>query len=278
MLRSYFFIPANNQKFLKKSEELPSNYIVFDLEDAVLGNELDVCLNNLKLIKPEQNHFVRFRFFENGIILNENEFGILLNLGFRNFVIPKFSGVEQAKAINAFLRNRQFNIEVSFILLLEHPHALLSLLESLKSSLIKIVALGLGSHDYCNVMEMKHNSHNLYFARQLVLNYAKAFNLDAIDTVSVNIEDDVEFHDESLEAFNMGFSGKFLIHPRQLKVLNEIIYYSNAEVEEAENVYDKIMSIKHQKTAIVRIDGKVYEKPHINRIINIINWRNNYGR
>jgi citrate lyase beta subunit len=155
--------------------------------------------------------------------------------------------------------------------------SLLNLFESLNNNLINVTAIGLCTHDYCNAMGMKHTTNNLYFARQTVLNHAKAFHIDAIDTVSVNIEADEEFYEESLYSFNMGFTGKFLIHPRQLKIVNEIEYYSKAEVEEAEKVYDKIMEIKDNKTAVVRIDGKVFEKPHINRIVNIINWKKYHG-
>jgi citrate lyase beta subunit len=277
MLKSYFFIPANNLKFLKKIKELPANYIVFDLEDAVLGKELNECFSNLSSIKIEPNYFVRLQFFDNETLLNEIEFNFLLNLGFKNFIIPKYSGVEQARVIGTFLQKYKCGQGISFVLLVEDPLSLLLLLESLKCKPINITGLGLGSHDYCNSMGMKHSSHNLYFARQLILNYAKAFDLDAIDTVSVDIEADLEFCNESLDAFNMGFTSKFLIHPRQLKNMNEIKYYTNEEVEEAEKVYDKIIAIKTQKKAIVRIDGKVYEKPHVNRIINIIKWKNTYG-
>ena len=277
MLKSFFFVPTNNLKFINKSKGLLADYIIYDIEDAVLEDELVVCFQNLLSVKLERNQFVRFRFFDENTSLNENEFEKLLKIGFRKFIIPKFIGLTQAEAIKVFLKKHELYQDVSFILLLENPLGLLSLYETLKNNLITVTALGLGSHDYCNVMGMKHTNSNLYYARQFVLNHAKAFDLDAIDSVSLNIEADVEFYDESLDAFQMGFDGKFLIHPRQLKLLPEIKYYTEAEVEEAEKVYDRIMEIKNQRTAIVRIDGKIYEKPHINRIININNWRKNYG-
>jgi citrate lyase beta subunit len=277
MLKSFFFVPANSLKFIEKSKDLLANYIVFDLEDAVLSNELDICYKNLALFKPQTNHFVRFRFFENNTLLNEKDFKSFLEIGFKHFIIPKFEGIGQAKSIRAFLQRQKISQDVFFILLLENPLGLLSLFQTLTNNIIKVTGIGLGSHDYCNAMGMKHTSSNLYFARQMVLNHAKAFNMDAIDTVSVNIEADVEFQNESIDAFNMGFNGKFLIHPRQLKLLNEVKYYSNTEIEEAEKVFEKIKEIKDQKTAVVSFNGKVFEKPHIDRIINIINWKNSYG-
>lgn len=277
MLKSFFFVPANKLRFLEKSKDLPARFIVFDLEDAVLRNEIDSCIQNLSQIELQQNHLVRFRFFDDSLTLDECQFEALLNLGFRHFVIPKFGGIEQAKYVKSFLVRMKLEQDVSFVLLIEHPSAVLTLHQSLLANLVRVTGIGLGSHDYCNAMSMKHTTDNLNFVRQMILNNAKAFELDAIDTVSVNIENDLEFRDESLNAFHMGFEGKFLIHPRQLQILNELKYYSNEDVDEAVKVYDKVKEIQEHKTSIVRIDGKIYEKPHIDRIINIIKWNRDYG-
>lgn len=277
MLKSFLFVPSNNLKFIEKSNVLSSDYIIYDLEDAVLSDELDVCFQNISSVQININQLVRFCFFDENSILNEHDFKKLLNIGFRSFVIPKFSGIFQAVAIKTFLESCELYNEVSFVLLLEDPASLLSISEVLNRNLIEVTALGFGSHDYCNAMGMKHTNSNLYFAKQMILNHAKAFGIEAIDTASVNIEDDIEFENESLDAFNMGFDGKFVLHPRQLSILKELPYYTTDEVLEAELVYNSINDILDKKNAVVRINGKVFEKPHIKRILNIINWKKKYG-
>lgn len=277
MLKSFFFVPANNAKFIAKSKGINADYIVFDIEDAVLGQEIELCFSNLSLLEIADNHFVRFRFFDAKNNLNDNDFNRLLGMGFHKFIIPKFSGLCQAEIIRDFIEKTGYSNNLTFCLLLEDPFGLLSVYETLQKNIIPVFAIGLGSHDYCNSIGMKHTQANLYFAKQMILNHAKAFNALALDTVSVNIGDDQEFIDESLTGFNMGFDGKFVIHPQQVRLLKEIRYYSEDEVAEAERVYDKVMEIKDQKAAVVKIGDKVFEKPHINRIINIINWEKNYG-
>ncbi len=276
MLKTYFFIPANNPRFLAKSQNISADYLIFDLEDSVLPEEFGSCLQNLSNNPILPNYYVRFRFFDEENQLREKEFTEILNVGFKHFIIPKFKDIKDADAIHLFLEKRNI-CDVDFIILIEDPYGLLSLFETLKNSSIKITGLGLGSHDYSNSMGMLHTNENLYFAKQMILNHGKAFHLDVIDTVSVNIENDIEFKEDSIHGFRMGFNGKFLIHPRQLKIVQEIIYYSDEEVEEAIKVYPKIMQIKDRKAAIFNIDGKVYEKPHIDRIIKIINWKDKYG-
>ncbi len=273
MLKSFMFVPANNLRFITKSNELLADYIVYDLEDAVLSDELDMCFNNLLSVQLESNQLVRFSVFDENSNLNERDFEQLLKLGFRKFVVPKFSGVYQAEALKGFLEKYNSYENVSFVLLIEGPGSLLSIYDVLSRNLINVNAIALGSHDYCNAMGMKHTDSNLYFAKQMILNHAKAFGIEAIDTVSVNIEDDVEFKSESLDGFNMGFDGKFVIHPRQVSLLKGVVYYTPEEVLEAELVYDKVTDIVDKKTAVVRINGKVFEKPHVKRIINIMNWK-----
>lgn len=275
MLKSFFFIPANNLKFIDKSKDILANYIIFDLEDSILDQDINNCIANLSSVKIKPNHLVRFCFFDDFNFLRDKEFQTLLKLGFSHFIVPKFAGITQIKLIQRYLQNQKLKKAVDFILLVEQPKGLFELYQTLKSNLITINAIGFGSHDYCNAIGMQHTEQNLYFARQMVLNHARAFNINAIDTVTVNLEKEKEFIEESLCAFRMGFDGKFLIHPQQLKLLNGLKYYTDEEVEEAENVYDRILDILDQKVAIVRIDGKIYEKPHISRIVNIINWKKN---
>jgi citrate lyase beta subunit len=279
MLKSYFFIPANNPKFIEKRDSLACNNIVFDLEDAVLDGEYASCLANLSQIAIKPTYFVRFSFFkQNTAELNTQKFAELLNIGFENFLIPKFSDITQVQAISKFLQSKgKNNISLRFVIIVEHPKGLFNLVDTLQQGLINVTGVGLGSHDFCNTMGMKHTLENLSFARQYVLTAAKAFGIEGIDIVSTNLADNNMFRNECLNGFNLGYDAKFLIHPRQLEILNSIEYYSADEIAEAELVYNQIKRIESKEISVVEINGKVYEKPHIQRIINIVNWRNSHG-
>jgi citrate lyase beta subunit len=274
MLKSFFFIPANKSKFISKVDELNSSFFVFDLEDAILNTEIESSLDNLSKVIIKDNYFVRFGFFNELLELNKALFSQLLSLGFIRFVIPKFYKKDQLVSIRNFLLEEKMELnEFEFILLIESPLGLLNIAESLQCKNLRISGIGLGSHDYASEMRMKHTDYNLYYARQIILNTAKAYKIDALDTVCVNINNDSEFIHETKQSFDMGFDGKFLIHPKQIELLDEIEFYSLEEIHEAEKVYNKILEIKNRKKSILEIDGKIYEKPHINRIVSIIYWK-----
>ena len=280
MIKSFFFVPGNNQKFINKVSNLKSDYFIFDLEDSVTPKELEQSIMNLIKIELKDNYYVRFSFFnQENNQLNEKLITKLISIGFKNFVIPKFSGINQVIQIRSYFDKRKYNIKdlFKFVLVVEHPSGLLNLNETISKKLINIISIGLGNYDYCSVMGMKHTLDNLYYARQVIVNTAKAYGLEAIDIVNIEFNNKKLFCEEVLNGFSMGFDGKFLIHPSQLDLLKSIKYYSAEEVAEAKILYPQIKKIMNDELSIVKHKGKIFEKPHINRILNIINWNTKYG-
>lgn len=272
MLNKYFFIPANNEKFLAGINKIKADYIVFDLEDSILMSEYDLSIRNLLTIKIKDNYFVRLKFFnEIDNSIEEKKINQLIQLGFKNFVIPKFSKAIEVKRIEEYF-SKSNKLDLKFILLVEGPSGLFELNKAMSMDVINIVGVGFGSHDYCNTMKIRHHKENFSFARQYVLNIAKAFNVEAIDIACLNLEDVDAFKQECIDGFNLGFDGKFLIHPNQLDEISNIKYFSKEDVDDAIQLYRKIQLLEVGKKSVLRIDGKVYEKPHIDRIKNIVEW------
>ena len=277
MLKTFFFIPTNNQKFIKKVQDIDADYFVFDLEDSISVSEIDEAINNLRKLPIKDNYYVRPHIFD----VKENHINLdclkeLINIGFENFVIPKISTVKELNNIKYLFESQNcynFN-KFKFILLVENPRCLMNLNEIVNSKILNITALTLGSHDYCNTMCMEHKMENLYFARHYVLNIAKAHDLFAIDIASMNIKDKEEFSNECFNAFSMGYDAKFILHPFQLKILKSINYYSKDEIEEALKVYQKTKLLHLEEFSAIKINGKIFEKSHLKRIEKIVEWNN----
>jgi len=217
MLKTYLFVPANNQRFIRKIPLIPADYIIFDLEDSVIKDEVASSFQNLKTIVPESNHYIRLNIFpeETGYVdlalISES-----IGIGFRNFIIPKYRCIAQIEALQSILiKHKHYTFDsFRFILLIEHPLGLYNLHETIQRKILNIEAIGFGSHDYCNVTGMKHILNNLAYVRQLIVNSAKAFGLSAIDFVSLHLDNDQIFCEEAYDGFSLGFTGKFIIHPK----------------------------------------------------------------
>lgn len=276
MLKTYFYIPANNEKFVKNAVNITADEIIFDFEDSINENDFEkslkiVCQNNSNI-----NCFVRPRLFDLKGNLWLAEFSLFIEKGFTKFVLPKLSKSKHLKEIRKVLEIFACNKEkISFILLIENATCLLKLRKFLHKRYLNIVSIGLGSHDYASFIGMEHNPENLYYARFYVLNCAKAFGIEAIDITSMSLSNQDEYNSEIKYAFKLGYDAKFVIHPFQLRSIRVYTYFTSAEIENARKILTRINASDENK-ALFNIDGVVYERMHIDKLKRILNWSNTY--
>lgn len=260
MLDSYFFIPGDKPKYLSKLDIINADYVVIDLEDAVSLQSKNKAFNLVMTITPKKNHYIRIPFFE--YIYSSNQIRQVIRHFEGRVVVPKLEDETQINNLIGYLPE----IDLTMIILVENPLCLINLSDILLKHSSKIHAIGFGSHDFCSITGIKHKSEHLVsYVRQIVL-YAKAYKLNYIDGVNLNLTDFREFRSECVFAFEMGASGKFLIHPAQIPQLKDAQYMTNEELEEVKNVYDKIKDIPEDSIEVYTINGKIYERPHIKRI------------
>jgi citrate lyase beta subunit len=243
--------------------------LVFDFEDSISENQTDLGIENLSSIEIKENHYARLRFFyENGKI-NKDVIDKLIKLGFQNFVIPKFTDSSQIEEIVAvFEHNTKYSyVNFKFILIVEHPLGLINLHSTLLVRKLNYVAVGFGSHDYCNYTGMKHDLGLLSIPRFNVMNIAKAHNIIAIDIACMEISSNNQLEEEINQAILIGYDAKFLIHPNQLEyLLNEYFDKEQIIAKEIIEFYNN-----HGKPLIFKYKGKVIEKPHIEHYIKLLN-------
>jgi citrate lyase beta subunit len=276
MFESHFFIPADKPKFIDKLSTLKCHYVIFDMEDSVHFNKLDICVDNLSIVNVKENFSVRFPFDFENINSCEQPISRLYNLGFRNFTIPKIETIVQFKNLLSFFEERSFD-DVKFNIYIETPLALINLraiIESFKDNIENIL---LGSHDFCNAMGSKHVNENLLYLRQRILTLGKAFGIKVVDIVNPEIYDSEYLKNQCIVSFNMGFDGKALIHPTQLEAFNTALYFTEEEYKNALEVEKELSKLGPDKFSIIKINGKIYEKPHIKRIFDILNWNKKGG-
>jgi len=254
-------VPGDNPRFLGKIEELNADYFVIDLEESVADNNKFIALENLRELEINQNTFVRIPFQEKAYTKEQ-----------LNWVISKFGGrivipkLKSADDINSILSAYALPSPMQLILLVENPQCFLNLQDIIKDHVKHIKAIGFGSHDFSSAMGLKHNLDYLSFYRNQLILVAKAFGIEYIDGVDMNIRDLSHFEEECMYAFHVGADGKFLIHPGQLESMYEIEYLSEKEIDEMSQVHNKVSSINARDIDGLEFNGKVYEKPHLVRI------------
>ncbi len=274
MLKTYFFIPANRHDFIANIDSIDADFFILDFEESVAIANKQESIDAFPPIVIKQNYYAR-PYFGNTNTIQTHFFEELIARGFRKFVLPKIDSILQLQIIADACG---FNLEeISCILLVESPKCLLNLQQIIENSPLTIEGVALGSHDFAMAMHMEHTLPNLQFARQQVLCIARAYSIECIDIASMDIQASNIFIDECSQSVSLGFESKFTIHPKQLDAIKKIQWYTNEQVSEAYSIYSHIEKLDYNTFSVVSANGKLYEKPHIERFKKIIDWSRKYG-
>lgn len=262
MLESYFFIPASREDFLKKIPSIKADHLVIDFEDSVALSEWDKCVSNLKEYVDLSSHYVRPNLWNSGSFTT-NTLQKLVEVGVKNVLLPKLKTLEQVQEV---IELENFS---KIILLVETPDLLLILPDVVREYDSLIEGIGFGSQDFAMYTNMKQSLSYMNYARFQINLTASKFGKKCIDTASMLIDEEEVFEEECINAFNMGCTGKFVIHPRQLQVLKKAEYFSESEIAWAKKALKQIEGKPLDEIKAYKIDGMVLEKPHLTKLKKI---------
>jgi citrate lyase subunit beta/citryl-CoA lyase/(S)-citramalyl-CoA lyase len=85
----------------------------------------------------------------------------------------------------------------------------------------RLRALLFGATDYSFSIGARRSWGSLAYARSKLINSARVANLDVVDSPMVKISDITELQHECTMARELGFSGKSVIHPNHVSVVNQ---------------------------------------------------------
>lgn len=254
-IKSLLFVPAK-ERMLAKIPQINSDAFIIDLEDSIPEDEKEEALNRAIV-------FIRGLASASTIIVRinsnhvERELSILSAFGDIGFMLPKFEINNPYDEYNEVLQ-RHYTIA-----LIETPSALVNLSEITKVGYLN--ALAFGAEDYTAKVNMENNVDSLYFQKSLLVTYAKARELQVFDTPSFKLDNETDFRQEVKNAVSLGFDGKMAISPKHIQFINES--FGSIDLGYMKSV---IARYEADGNAVVVIDGKVYEKMHINRFKKII--------
>ena len=252
-IRSLLFVPAETSK-LKKIGLCNADAYIIDIEDSIAEEDKDVALERTKefLSNQEVNDiFVRInkqRYKEDIKVLKS------FNIG---FMLPKIESETDYIDVVDILS------EHKVIALIETPRALLN--SSNIASLSWISALAFGAEDFTAATNMLNRKDNLAVAKNMLVFAAKAYGKKVYDTPCFQIKNEEMLHEELQQTLNLGFDGKLAIHPAQVEKINHAFMAKDPSyIRHLINVYES------SRQAVCEIDGRVYEKLHIDRLKRIL--------
>jgi citrate lyase beta subunit len=281
--RSVLTVPGNNRRFIEKAITLPCDEVILDLEDGVpVSEKVDARKTVSHAIREIDwgRKVVSVRI--NGLdtpytykdILEVTEMG-----GERLdcIVVPKINTVAEVHFVSIFLdqiemdlgRKKKTAIEAS----IETASGLANCYEIAKAS-ERIEALVFGIVDYTISIGAKvgglsghgddrtiYPGHRWHFPLSRIVMAAKAAGIMAIDAPYGDIRDIEGFRESARIASALGLDGKWVIHPSQIEVCNEIFSPTPEEIDIALRV---LRAFKGERKGPISLDGRMVDTATFN--------------
>jgi citrate lyase subunit beta/citryl-CoA lyase len=277
LFRSLVFVPGNNPRFLEKAKSLPADIVCFDLEDSVPDKEKKKARVLIKNILKQRSKyslegpdgvFVRTNSPESGLV--EADLKEIVQKGINGIVIPKVNSAKELKKIEKIISSLEKKRKIKGIRLIPSIESALGVVNcyEIVSSSKRIEAVVFGIFDLLNDMGIEYtkgNPRGAKYSRYKVPVAATAAGVAAIDGIWQDLKDKNGFTEDCQVGRSLGYVGKSVIHPDQIKTVHKIFHPSKPEIAWAKkvcSVYKK--STKKGKGATV-VDGKMIDEVHYKR-------------
>lgn len=274
--KTLLFMPGNNPGMLQSSDILGADGLIIDLEDAVAINEKDaarilVC-EYLDSFETKADIFVRVNPLDTPFFYKDLE--AIKHLDITGIVLPKAS-VESMEELDKFLTEN--NLDFKVIGLIETSLGLEMSLQILGKSK-KVIGVLLGAEDLTLDLGAKRTkqSDEIAYARSRIIAVAKALQIEAIDTPWTDTDDYEGLKIDALNAKDLGMTGKALISPRHVDIVNNIFAPSEKEVNYALRVVEGVKVANEKGLGAFSLDGKMVDAPIIKRALNLLKMSGDY--
>lgn len=269
--RSRLYLPGNTPKLMLNAGIHKPDGIILDLEDSVAQDKKVEA----RLVVRNALRQVDFYGAERMVRINQLPLGLedltyIVPHHVNLILIPKCESADQIQAVDKKISEILVRAEM------DNPIYLMPILESalgivkayeIASATDKVAALAIGLEDYTADLGAPRTKEGResFFARNQVVNAARAAGIQAIDSVFSDVADLETLREVVLESKSLGFDGMGCIHPRQIKVIHEAFAPSEEEIHKAEKIVRAFDEATSQGLGVVSLGSKMIDPPVVKR-------------
>lgn len=257
-MNTLLFVPAI-EKMIRKIPTFDADAFIVDLEDSVINEQKDTALQLVKAFLQEQSVDAEKLYVRLNQDRIRTETDALRGLRFAGYMIPKFEDPDAQFETGVCEEKRRI------IALVETPKGVLNIDRIAAAPWVDAIAFG--AEDFTSCVGMTNNRETLLPVRSSLVVAAKAFQKPVYDTPCFILEEEA-LERESEHAAGLGFDGKLAIHPKQIPVIRKV--FQQCDLDYIKWVVEQYES---GQAAVMKIDGRIYEKMHIAHMKRIIKER-----
>ena len=266
--RTMMFMNAQKPGLIKDAYIYGCDSIMLDLEDAVAENQKDAARFSL------YHALTTIDYGKTEVIVRINgldtphwqeDIRVCVAGGADGIRIAKCESANDVKTVEAAVEaaEKEFGVEVGRTLLmaaLESPKGILNAYEiCCASDRMFGVAISGGDFRKCMQTVFQPDGVDMLVARGQMLMAARAAGIQCFDTVFTNLDDNEGFEAEVRQNKAMGFDGKSLINPKQIRLVHEVFAPTQKEIIQAEKFVRAFNEAAAAGIGVFTVDGKMVD-------------------
>jgi citrate lyase subunit beta/citryl-CoA lyase len=283
--RTRLYLPGNNPDLMINAGLFGSDCLILDLEDSVAPQE-----------KAAARHLVRhalaaLEWGGSEVIVRINSlrtpFGqqdleMIVPLAPDAILIPKCESRQDVLDVESTVaeleRKAGLDIKIQFMPLIESSLGVWQSLEIAQAS-TRNVALCFGAEDFTADIgaERTVEGKESFVGRSMVLLAARAAGLQALDTVFSNVQDEQGLLQSTREAIALGFEGKGVIHPGQIKPIHQVFCPTAEQIARAQGIVAAMEEARAKGSGVIAVGSKMIDAPVVLRAERTLAMAKAYG-
>ncbi len=268
--RALLYMPGDDMHKIEKAITLGVDCICMDIEDGVALNRkaearttIAEALRTLDFHNSER--LVRINPVGSG--MEEEDLRAVLSAHPDGIVIPKVGLGEQVRWVSDQIEEiecaRGWPVgQIVLLALIETARGVVNLKE-IAGACPRLAALIFGAEDLAGDIGAVRTraGWEIFYARSATVIHAAAFGLQAIDMVYMDLQDIEGLREESLQGAQMAYTGKQVIHPKQVAPVQEAFSPSDEAISQALRVVETAEQHQAAGTGAYALDGKMIDAP-----------------
>lgn len=280
MRRSMMFVPGNQPGMLQNAGIYGADTVIFDVEDSVALTEKDAARNlvrnAIESIQYPCEVAVRINHIETPFGLADLQ--AILPAKPDLIRLPKAETADDIRQVDQIIAEAEQQQgfapgSIKLMAAIETAKGILNAYDIVTAS-SRMVAIAIGGEDFVADLRTSRtrDGKELFAARSQLVLAGRAAGIHVVDSVFANVDDEEGFIAETQLIKELGFDGKSVINPRQIKLVHQVFAPSPAEVERARRVIAAYAEALAKKSGVIALDGKMIDTPVVVRAQRILDY------
>jgi len=268
--RSVLYMPGSNLRALEKAKSIPTDCIIFDLEDSVAPEEKINAREQVAQALNTGGYGARELIVRtNGLATpwGHDDLAAAVSANADCILVPKVSSADDIAEATKAMDDAGANSAMALWAMIETPLAILNVKEIAQTAKLpgaRVTTWILGTNDLAKDTGAHLTDDRLPMVSWLSICVAaaRAYDLTIIDGVYNDFRNLAGFQIECEQGKSLGFDGKTLIHPGQIEPCNEVFSPSEQEIVAAKEIIAAFDLPENNDKGVITLNGKMVERLH----------------